>query len=145
MFNKYSQTKVNGRLVQKKNRGCFILPPHMMKAIILNTDNEELRSSMFRTLAISHQAGGRRSVLGSLKSRRGSSQLSRTAYDCTHEEDKSFAKPVRREGDPKSSDAAVNEAYDFSGDTYDFYNDIFKRNSIDNAGLPLNSYAHYGW
>jgi len=50
---------------------------------------------------------------------------------------------VRKEGDPASSDAAVNEAYDGSGWTYDLYKDIYSRDSIDNKGLPLISTVHY--
>jgi Zn-dependent metalloprotease len=38
----------------------------------------------------------------------------------------------------------VNEAYDGLGDTFDFYFDVYKRNSIDNAGLHLNATVHYG-
>ncbi|NDC64491.1 MAG: M4 family peptidase [Planctomycetia bacterium] len=51
---------------------------------------------------------------------------------------------VREEGGPKSPDAAVNEAYDFSGDTYDFYHDLFGRNSLDDAGMTLISSVHVG-
>jgi len=47
------------------------------------------------------------------------------------------------EGDPASSDVAVNEAYDGSGITYDLYSEVYGRDSIDNAGLPLNSSVHY--
>ena len=50
---------------------------------------------------------------------------------------------VRKEGDPASSDVAVNEAYDGSGATYDLYNNVYGRDSIDNNGLPLNSTVHY--
>jgi len=50
---------------------------------------------------------------------------------------------VRKEGDPASSDMAVNEAYDGSGATYDLYKDIYGRDSIDGNGLPLNSTVHY--
>jgi Zn-dependent metalloprotease len=50
---------------------------------------------------------------------------------------------VRKEGDPPSSDVAVNEAYDGSGWTYDLYKDIYGRDSIDNKGLPLISSVHY--
>jgi Zn-dependent metalloprotease len=51
---------------------------------------------------------------------------------------------VRSEGDPKSTDQAVNEAYDGAGDTYDFYNKIFDRNSLDDAGMTLISSVHVG-
>ena len=38
---------------------------------------------------------------------------------------------AREKADPKSSDPAVNEAYDDSGATYDFYKKLFNRNSLD--------------
>jgi Zn-dependent metalloprotease len=52
--------------------------------------------------------------------------------------------PVRKEGDDPDQDQAVNEAYDFSGDTFDFYHEVFDRNSLDNAGLTLRSSVHVG-
>ena len=51
---------------------------------------------------------------------------------------------ARSEGDPKVSDAAVNEAYDGSGDTYDFYDQVFQRNSLDDSGMTLISSVHVG-
>lgn len=50
---------------------------------------------------------------------------------------------VRSEGDPASSDVAVNEAYDGSGATWDLYKNIYGRNSIDNNGMLLSSTVHY--
>jgi Zn-dependent metalloprotease len=50
---------------------------------------------------------------------------------------------VRREGDAPVADVAVNEAYDGSGWTYDLYNNIYGRNSIDGNGLRLDSTVHY--
>jgi len=50
---------------------------------------------------------------------------------------------VRNEGDGPSADPAVNEAYDGSGVTYDLYHDIYQRNSIDDAGMRLDSTVHY--
>jgi Zn-dependent metalloprotease len=38
----------------------------------------------------------------------------------------------------------VNQAYDGLGHTFDFYLDVYHRNSIDNAGLPLKAIVHYG-
>ena len=51
---------------------------------------------------------------------------------------------VRGEGEKKSADAAVNEAYDFAGDTFDFYHALFGRNSLDDAGMTLVSSVHVG-
>jgi hypothetical protein len=51
---------------------------------------------------------------------------------------------ARREGDPITGDIAVDEAYDYVGVTYRFFNEVFQRNSIDDNGLPLNAVVHYG-
>jgi Zn-dependent metalloprotease len=50
---------------------------------------------------------------------------------------------VRQEGDPPSGDAAVDEAYDGSGFTYDLFWNIYQRNSINNSGMSLVSTVHY--
>ena len=51
---------------------------------------------------------------------------------------------VREEGEGPTDDVAVNEAYDGLGATYTFYAEVFQRDSIDGAGLPLNATVHYG-
>jgi Zn-dependent metalloprotease len=51
---------------------------------------------------------------------------------------------ARSEGQAKVLDAALNEAYDGAGDTYDFYDRIFQRNSLDDNGMTLISSVHVG-
>jgi bacillolysin len=51
--------------------------------------------------------------------------------------------PVRTEGGPPSGIVDVNKAYDFSGQTYDFYFTRFGRDSVDNAGKALLSTTRY--
>jgi Zn-dependent metalloprotease len=51
---------------------------------------------------------------------------------------------VREEGSPESPDIVVNEAYDGLGDTYDLYSEVYGRDSIDAAGMPLDATVHYG-
>jgi Zn-dependent metalloprotease len=51
---------------------------------------------------------------------------------------------ARSEGDPPTGDAAIDEAYDGSGQTYDLYHDIYARNSINDDGMRLDSTVHYG-
>jgi Zn-dependent metalloprotease len=67
----------------------------------------------------------------------------RLVYDARRK-DRLPGKLVRSEGEKKSADAAVNEAYDYSGDTYDFFHEIFGRNSLDDAGMTLISSVHVG-
>lgn len=51
---------------------------------------------------------------------------------------------VRSEGDAKSEDQAVNEAYGHAGTTYNFYKRLFGRNSLDDRGMTLISSVHLG-
>jgi Zn-dependent metalloprotease len=53
-------------------------------------------------------------------------------------------KLVRQEGDTKHKDPAVNEAYEHSGTTYDFYLKRFARNSLDGKGMAIISSVHVG-
>lgn len=53
-------------------------------------------------------------------------------------------KIVRREGDPSSGDTATDEAYDGFGDTFDFFLEVYGRNSIDDEGMPLRGVVHFG-
>ena len=50
---------------------------------------------------------------------------------------------VRGEGDPPTGDAAVDEAYEGSGFTYDLYQQVYGRDSIDGDNLRLDSTVHY--
>ncbi len=49
----------------------------------------------------------------------------------------SNGKLVRSEGDPPTGIVDADLAYDFFGDTYDFYSHVHERDSIDNKGLPI--------
>ncbi|MFT3798521.1 M4 family metallopeptidase [Microbacterium sp.] len=51
---------------------------------------------------------------------------------------------VRGEDDPATGDAAVDEAFDGLGASFDFLWDAFRRLSIDGAGGALPATVHYG-
>ncbi len=51
---------------------------------------------------------------------------------------------VRREGQPPTGDAAVDEAYDGLGETFELFARVFARDSIDDAGMPLEATVHFG-
>ncbi len=51
---------------------------------------------------------------------------------------------VRSEGDDPVEDAAVNEAFDGLGATFELLLGAFGRNSLDGAGAPLDASVHYG-
>jgi len=52
-------------------------------------------------------------------------------------------KLVRSEGAGPTGDDAVDEAYDYMGDTFTFYWEAYGRDSIDDAGMPLIGTVHY--
>ena len=51
---------------------------------------------------------------------------------------------VRREGEPETGDVATDQAYDYLGDTFDFFLSVYGRNSIDAGGMPLRGVVHFG-
>jgi len=74
----------------------------------------------------------------------------RAVYDANNRVDYSWyfedslpGELVRVEGDPATGDPEVDLAYDYLGDTYDFYFNEHARDSIDGAGLPLQAVVRY--
>ncbi|MFO1429889.1 MAG: M4 family metallopeptidase [Candidatus Competibacteraceae bacterium] len=128
-----------------------ILPPHILHEIAkhgtsqrrevalqtLGTD-QTVRSLRTMALQVATATRGRPrvpSVMGA--------QKHRTIYDTRHTETLPGT-IVRTEDAQPSNDPAVDEAYDGLGATFDFYWEIFERNSIDDEGMPLNATVHFG-
>jgi Zn-dependent metalloprotease len=121
-----------------------IVPPHMLKEIVERGDTAQKEWAL-ETLAVSARIRGNREILGELLGLFPSAgdEKVRTVYDARGGEALPGVR-VRGEGDPSSKDEAVNEAYDGAGVTYDLYRKRFKRNSIDDRGMRLDSTVHYG-
>ncbi|MEA2164756.1 MAG: hypothetical protein QOK37_2883 [Thermoanaerobaculia bacterium] len=122
---------------------CFIVPPHILKKLSTNS-NAAVRESAHHSLELTAAARGKRTVIGPFAGLLAASPGAerRTVYDAKN----GTTLPgtfVRSEGGKPSSDASANQAYDHAGTTYDFYNQVFARNSIDNHGLRLDSTVHY--
>lgn len=69
--------------------------------------------------------------------------LNRTVSDA-HHQTTTPGTTVRTEGQPPVSDPAVDEAYDALGFTWNLYDRVYDRNSIDGRGMPLLATVHYG-
>lgn len=121
-----------------------IIPPHMLREIVQRGSAGQ-RSMAIRTLRTSAQFSGQRMVAADIHAMQAPPPQpgkNRTVYDAQT----GSSLPgvlVRSEGDPASSDPAVNEAYDGAGSTYDLYWNVYQRNSIDGIGMPINSTIHY--
>jgi Zn-dependent metalloprotease len=137
--------------ISSRNHSIFcILPPHILLNVA-RRGNAEQRNIVLETLSVDQSLRTSRltySLLGGLKLSHESltatpPQKQRTIYDAKGTQ----ALPgtaVRNEGSSPVADPSVNEAYDGLGDTFDFYYNVYQRNSIDNAGLRLNATVHYG-
>jgi Zn-dependent metalloprotease len=122
---------------------CQIIPPIILRNLAEKGD-EGQRELAFRGLQISESLRGKRQAVGSFAfAAVPAGEKRRTIYDAQRSRTLP-GKLVRGEGDSKSKDVMVNEAYDGAGKTYDFYMKVFNRNSIDGRGLRLDSTVHYG-
>jgi Zn-dependent metalloprotease len=131
---------------------CFIVPPHVLIRII-EEGTPGLRIRAASTLAISERVRERRAVTQRLVQHEpqaaealmlASTGTRRTVYDVQHGSQSDLpGTKVRGEGDAPVADPAVNQAYDGSGTTFDFYLNIFNRNSVDDQGLELVSSVHF--
>lgn len=70
----------------------------------------------------------------------------RLIYDALHTELQSGlpGKLKRKEGQKPVADKDVNNIYDNSGHTWNFYYNQFQRNSVDGKGAPLVHSVHFG-
>jgi len=123
---------------------CCIIPPHMMREITRN-GNEELREWAFQTSSLSERIRGQREIISSVRLMTGapaSPGKVRRVYDAKNSQTLSGTL-VRNEGDPPVADVAVNEAYDGAGATYDLYFELYDRRSIDDHDMDLVSTVHF--
>jgi Zn-dependent metalloprotease len=125
---------------------CFIVPPHMLQRLATSGD-PALAETAGRTLRLTQSLVAFRAQLSTgapspaAPKRQG---LRRQVFNCQGTNDLP-GEPVRSETDTTSNrDKAVNEAFDNAGTTWDFYNKIFGRESVDNHGKTLVSSVHYG-
>jgi Zn-dependent metalloprotease len=137
--------------MKQRNRVACIVPPDLLKQIILKGNDQE-RASALDALSLDsslrHVRAERAarqpetlSLVGGLVAHGGKPK--RTIYNVNHETTE-LGMVVRAEGQKPTEDRAVNEVYDAFGATYDFFWKVLQRNSIDNAGLALAGLVHYG-
>ncbi|MGT2436460.1 M4 family metallopeptidase [Bradyrhizobium betae] len=125
---------------------CSIVPPYMLKKLAESPD-PRIRERAVATIEATARARTVRSALSrSLNVTNAAPATARTKvrriFDCKGSADLT-RKLVREENDRQTSDVAVNEAYDYAGVTWDFYNTLFGRNSIDSRGMTMVSSVHY--
>jgi Zn-dependent metalloprotease len=121
-----------------------IIPPYIAEYLTRSRDPE------VRSRAIANLAGGSafravREMAQAMPTLMAAMSPNRRKYRLVYSAGKKERLPgalVRAEGQAKVSDSVVNEAYDGAGDTYDFYERLFQRNSLDDNGMVLISSVH---
>lgn len=122
---------------------CFIIPSSVLRKLADQASPAE-RQRLLDQAERSAYIRGQRSVVGpmviGLLAAPGEKR--RTVYDAQHST-RLPGKLVRSETDAPTKDAAVNQAFDGAGITYDFYEEVLQRNSIDGKGMRIDSSVHY--
>lgn len=126
-----------------------ILPPHILHEMARRGSAAQ-RNAALKTMALDGTQRVQRMMLQLLAPAPRMAAVTgappavkRTIYTSGNQET-TTGQLVRAEGQGPVGDTAANEAYDGLGHTFDFYLEIYRRNSIDDHGLPLNAYVHYG-
>jgi Zn-dependent metalloprotease len=129
--------------LDRRRLDCF-LPPYLLREIARRGSPKQ-QAWAWRALEVSAQFRGERRGLGTIATAAATptGAKQRSVYDAAG----GNALPgrlVRAEGDPRSEDPAVNEAYDGAGATWDLFFEAYGRNSIDDRGMRLDSTVHFG-
>jgi Zn-dependent metalloprotease len=121
---------------------CFIIPEYIHRNIF-EKGTEKQKQQAWKNLILTEQLRGRRNVAGSMHTLFAvADKLYRTIFDGQNSESLP-GKLILSEGGKPRGGPTVAEAYNYCGNTYNFYNQVFDRNSVDNKGMKLDSSVHY--
>lgn len=127
---------------------CFV-PPDLLHEIARTAKSAKLRRSALDSLAVDaairtqRAESAARTLAAPMRVGAGSGSPQRFIHDQKNAADMTPGSVVRAEGQPAVSDDAVNQAYDNFGDTYKFYWEVLKRDSIDDQGMPIHGMVHF--
>lgn len=126
---------------------CCIVPPHILRELALS-GSPELSRCAERTLVTDERARRERGVRLDVLPRPPAEAPSgpgpqRTIHDAQQLEQLP-GDVVRREDEGPTGDAATDEAYDGLGHTWQLWDRVYGRDSLDGAGMALLATVHYG-
>ncbi len=122
---------------------CRVIPPYLL-ARLAATGEPAVAEAARRTLAIDAGARTRRTERAAPPPNAAPARApQRTIADAGHGYDLP-GRLVRREGEAPVGDAAADESYDDMGATWSLLWEVYGRDSLDGAGLPLDATVHFG-
>jgi Zn-dependent metalloprotease len=138
-----------------RNSTFCVIPPYMLSQVA-KRGSERQRDWALRTLNADATIRQARAVNAKARGKKGAVEghdalvaagpggRSRIVWDARGSWEVTGLHRVRDEGDGPTGDAAVDEAFDGFGATWDFWQDVFSRDSIDDENMPLRGVVHFG-
>jgi Zn-dependent metalloprotease len=134
-----------------------VVPPYMLDGIARRGTDRQ-RDWALRTLATDSSVRHARAVATKQRGRKGAREgvdplaaatsvgrLNRIIWDAEGGWEVTGLRRVRDENfDSAQGDPAADEAFDGLGDTWQFWQDVFSRDSIDDENMPLRGVVNYG-
>ena len=120
-----------------------IVPEHMLEHIARHARTQHQRDVALRSLTAAARFRGQRDAFSLTSAPPASGEKQRKIFDAKH----GITLPgtlIRSEGEPPTGDEAADEVYRHLGATYDLFEEVYGRNSLDDNGHPLNATVHYG-
>jgi Zn-dependent metalloprotease len=131
------------------------VPPYVLHEVAARGSQRQ-RNWALRTLSADTTIRQARAINTKARGRKGpregydalaaaaAAKRNRIIWDARHSYAVTGLKRVRDEDDPAVKDKAVNEAFDGLGETWDFWQKAFSRDSIDDENMPMRGVVHYG-
>jgi Zn-dependent metalloprotease len=118
---------------------CGVIPPHILRRVGAQATLEQMRG----LIAARAHTTVDRSLLPAAAAQK-KPEKHRRVYD-TENQTSLPGKLIRSDHKTRGGDIAVIEAWSGSGDTFDFFEQVFGRDSIDGRGMTIVSSVHYGF
>src|SRR5918992_945643 len=143
------------RLTMRRDPLHCVVPPFVLSRVAAGGTPSQ-REWALRTLDADTTIRHARSVNAKARGRKGAregydalaaaapARRNRIIWDAGHSWEVTGLRRVRDEDDGPTGDPAVDEAFDGLGDTWDFWQDAFSRDSLDDENMPLRGVVHYG-
>ena len=122
---------------------CCFVPPYLLRRLVDTAPDRQVSEVGSRTLLVDERLRGRRAAGPALHRSIRADPDRRVIHTANHTEELPGT-VARRDDDPPTGDAAVDEAHASSGVTWDLFADCFDRRSVDGQGTTVSVTVHYG-
>ncbi|WP_281774156.1 M4 family metallopeptidase [Methanobacterium formicicum] len=118
------------------------IPPHIMGGLA-RQGIDEARLTIQQSRFSRRKRSEKMVNLKTFSGKASGGKSNRAVYDSQNTYE-NRVKLVREEGGSPSPDETVNNAYDYVGQVFDYFQEVMGRDSIDNRGMELVINVHFG-